>query len=361
MSSLSKFDRLGLTLCLLLIALFSYFYIKNNSNFNQRNPTDSIGQILTLKNSAQIKQSRDFAWADIQDKDYIQQNDSIFVGPDSEITIKFKNNELITLKENSMLSFNKSDSTFDIALKFGEINSEQISQKIEIDVCGKKELVDPSNAKNISIVKNNNCQIEIKAKSGQFQVAEKKISNLKQIDTSVILGENTYEISETSESSEKSTLLTTNNNNLLTAETLKDDIFNSPPPLPTALEKPAEKIPAEHKVEHKKNIKTPPVDIFLVPQISSDYLKKNFYSQDKNSSNLYLRWNNMNTQIQVIQSQIEISQNKNFNPLFLNETTDKNSILLKNQMNKGSYFWRVRFKSTEKYSDWSAVAQLSIF
>lgn len=352
MQSLSKFDLISLSVCSFLIVILSYFYYLGNFTHIQRDEYNSIGRILKIKNSAQIKQPKEFTWSDAANNDFIQKNDSIFVGKDSEVTLMINNKDQLVLKENSMLSFNQNDSTFDITLKFGELNADRISQRIEVDVCGKKEYVTSLDAKQIAIKKSENCHIEVKSTSGRFQFADQQVSSLKHIENSIILSENQYEILPTDES-EATVQVTTDHNNVKKQTEEIADLF-----------KPVEQPVEIEKLAPRSEIKNPqkvPVSVFNKPEIAQEDLKKNFYSQDKNSSNLYLRWKNTNTTYTVDESQFEISQNKNFKKTLMTETTSKNSILLKTQLSKGNYYWRVRFKSDQKYSDWSSVAQLSIF
>lgn len=359
MQSLSKFDLFGLSLSAALIFIFSAMYYSENFKYIQREQINSIGKIINIKNSAQIKQPKDFVWTDVQSTDFIQDNDSLFVGPNSEATILLDNSSQITLKENSMLSFTKNNSALDIALNFGEINAEKMVQRIEIDVCGKKEFIDPRDALNIEIKKSKNCQIEIKSKSGQIQFGEQKVSALKQIESSVIFSESKYEILPTPET-EKPVQVTMGSDGPTTAQELTSEkifqIFPAENPIP-------EELPLTKTEPVKSATVQPPKPqvIFLAPVIGPDDIKKNFYSQDKNSTNLYLRWKNTNTSTEVSESQFEMSESKNFKKILLTENTEKNSVLIKTQLTKGIYFWRVRFKSEQKYSDWSSVAQLSIF
>jgi hypothetical protein len=355
MQSLSKFDLISLSICSLFILILSYFYYLGNFTHIQRVEKNSIGRILKIKNSAQIKQPKEFTWSDAANNDFIQKNDSVFVGKDSEVTLIINNQDELTLKENSMLSFNENDSTFDIALQYGEINAAQISQRIEIDICGKKEYISSIDAKDIAIKKSANCHVEAKSKSGQIQFAEQQISSIKQTESSLILSESQYEALPTSESTEP-LQITIKPNNPMPQQDEISQLFES-----YAAPEIAPAIALQDKQIPLKNFVKKPINIFSKPEIAKEDMKKNFYSQDKNSSNLYLRWKNTNTTFNVEDSQFEISQFKNFKKILMTENTVKSSILLKTQLSKGSYYWRVRFKSEQKYSEWSSVAELSIF
>ena len=348
MFSFSKFDISAAIFCVLCILFFGSLYYKSNvSSYRKVKASYSVGTVTSIKNKVQYKEPQSFVWTDLAQSDALQQNDSIYIGPDSNATIRFGSGQAITLKENSMLSFTKNNSTFNIALQFGELESEKIDSLIEIDVCGKKEFINAKDAQKIQIRSLRNCKIEALAQGGQFEFSQKKMSSLKQVESSTLMSEDKFEIKTTS--ADNTQELYKQNTDLL-IEAPSDKSFLQ---LPVAA--------ADLKIQDPALQVKKPEFQFFQPKIDSSYTKKNFYSQQSSTSNFYLRWQNFNRQVLVFKSHIEISRNKNFSDLLLTDNTPGNVILLKSNLTKGRYFWRVRFKSISKYSDWSNVAEFTIF
>ncbi len=351
MSSFSKFDRILILVCISFISGLSGVYSSSNLTI-QHLKTEFIGHISDLKNNVQIKQPQDFIWTDLQSNDLIQKNDCIFVGQNSQARVEFLNGQSILLKENSMLSFTQNEKSFDIALNYGEFQSDKVDQMIEIDICGKKELINAADAKKIDIKKSKNCKFEIKSEEGQFEFAQKKVSSLKQIESSVILSERTLSVKETADSDKDIELIADNNQFNLESAT-DTNLFQISDPLQESI------TPLTPPIASAKPIA--PKIHFFAPTIDTSYMKKNFYSQQDNSSNIYLRWQNSNNEILVKESLIEISKNLNFSPVLHSDVTTKNFILLKLNLKKGRYYWRVKFKSKSETSDESVIAQFALF
>lgn len=179
MKSFLENDNVTTAICLLVIgvgfyALESDFSFFNYTNTNGSN-ANSIGLINSVESDVRLKNSKSIFWSNARKDDLLAQGDSLFVGPDSNIVIKFSDGNSITIGSNSLIKFKQENKKIKLNLQYGSIKSENLPSQIVLDDCGQSLDIRSKNA-SLEIGKSTECgKIQVKSKKGEVRVNNKVV------------------------------------------------------------------------------------------------------------------------------------------------------------------------------------------
>lgn len=186
------FDEDSITVCVCLIALavgyyalksdFSFFNMYNNDAFNSGQY--AIGKISKAESDVRLRGAKNIFWSNARRNDAIAEGDSLFVGPDSNIVIKFQDGKFITIGANSLIKFKTENQKIKLSLQYGSVKSQNLPDQLILDDCGKSMNIQSENA-DLEISKSSECgNIQLKTQSGQIKVNE----SIVQKNTPITLG-----------------------------------------------------------------------------------------------------------------------------------------------------------------------------
>jgi len=176
--------------CVLAIAL-GYYALESDFSFfknqNLKNSSNSIGKIESVISDARLRSSKNVLWSNARIEELIGQGDSLFVGPESHIEIKFNDGKSISIGENSLVKFNTENKKIKLNLAYGSIKSANLPTQIVLEDCG-QSLNIQSNSGDLEIGKSNQCgKIKVKSKKGVVKVNNKVVPKVAESTEAIVV------------------------------------------------------------------------------------------------------------------------------------------------------------------------------
>lgn len=173
MNFLSDSNNRKITICCLLVILICIFFINNDSYFlSQRtNSNDIIGTFNQAQKEVRRKNSFNYFWDDISNKDRLVEGDSVYTGPGSRVVVKLKNGQSVTIEPNSLIKFSLRNKKMYIDIPYGSLKLDSVSKDIVISDCGKEYSVGPDSSE-LNFAKSEKCgAVQVKTKSTKTKQA----------------------------------------------------------------------------------------------------------------------------------------------------------------------------------------------
>jgi len=402
----------------ILLFLFALFGFMNPSFFESSRPKALVlARVIEYKNEFQTKEKESFYWSNGEKMQPLQSGDSIFVNPGSQVKLRLITNDEIILNENTLITLDRTNNALDISLKAGVINSPLLTASIKIDFCGKNQSVGFKEATDLNLQKKSDCKYQISVKDGEVQVGQRKVPKKFEIESNYLFKDNTIRIkndrdvvidekklsdrdfenalTETLSENQKTKIEQTFRalENLIsktseqisqTTDTVIQKIqetfspepitvaeapsipqpveINKPTPIKKTTPRPNLKKPEPPKEEETISVQEAPArpapeGPFVVLPI---HLKRNYYTQTGENSHFTIFWQGSRVLRDTEYFEIEIATDAQFLTEVLRYEARENFLKVKFTLKRNDYFWRVRLKSKEVYSDWSPTAQFSI-
>lgn len=169
--SIPKRDRIIIALALLIVfgATYSLLFVHDDQNYNAS--SEIVGEISSVSKDVRYKVRSRYDWRETHQKQKIALGDQIFTGKNSNAVVNFYNSQKLTILENSLIKFDsRPGEPLKIQVLAGEFKANLAkNQKIEIEICGEKHLVEAQEQGDLSIQNSKNCA-DVKVKSDQKNV-----------------------------------------------------------------------------------------------------------------------------------------------------------------------------------------------
>lgn len=145
---------------------FSFFNIGGFSGSGQM-----IGTVDEVESDVRLRTIKNIFWQNARTLDSITEGDSLFVGPDSSIIVRFEDGKSVTIGANSLIKFKTEKNKIKLNLKYGSIKSKNLPSQLILDDCGETLDIKAQNNADLEIGKTSECgKIKVKAKNGEVKV-----------------------------------------------------------------------------------------------------------------------------------------------------------------------------------------------
>lgn len=159
-TSIPKRDRWIIAIALLIVfgASYTLVFVNDDDGLNDR--SEILGEVSNVNKDVRHKVSSRYDWRDSHKNQKIGLGDQIFTGKNSNAIVSFANNQKLTIMENSLIKFDsRPGEPLKIQVLSGEFKAQLAkNQKIEIEICGEKHLVEAQEQANFSIQNSKNCE-----------------------------------------------------------------------------------------------------------------------------------------------------------------------------------------------------------
>jgi hypothetical protein len=345
---------------------YLYFFTNLHNTDNNLTTQPQVATIKKIINDVRWKSSESLTWFPLKPNSAIHVGDSLFAGEKSNVSIKFLNNNEISLQSETLLVINKVENKFrdhanqiDVQLPYGQLElsssgSTDWSIKTKNQQLQLKSMNQPTN-------------IQIK-KRKDFTVALKKgKAELKHNGSNQILTSENKVFSIPEE--QKSIPKVAKTINLPIA----DELFTNEPveqnkiiraPSQITPEKPKDKNAIEIKTtinkiykdsvlkEEKKNINSK----YTPPKPKAPFNDNSIYFHKGNELKINFFWSRTPEAKSYL---LQIATNALFKPILIEKNQSQNSvdIILKSD---GKYHWRIKAIGADGESVWSEVHNFSV-
>lgn len=123
-NSLSNIDKVLLAGSLCFALAFGALLVREDlllSLLQKRTEASSIGQILVAQNDVRRRHIQSLAWYNIRARELVYENDSIFTGSDSTISLNLNNDQTLDLEPNSLVVLRTRGNDTVLELQLGSI------------------------------------------------------------------------------------------------------------------------------------------------------------------------------------------------------------------------------------------------
>lgn len=176
MRSLSLFDKLLVVLAIGFFLFAGYLLWDDSVLFGKNDAADvssSVGEVKTLKNDVRRKSKKNFSWLSLEEKSPLFNGDSLFTGKGSSLEVHLHDGTEMTISENTLIVLEKSSSSLNLDLRYGEVDRIENSQnKIVLNQGGEKSEFEGSKNSVLSI-KSNEGRAVLKVITGEVKVKNK--------------------------------------------------------------------------------------------------------------------------------------------------------------------------------------------
>lgn len=126
MSGFNKAEKIIFATAMIALMAFSYFLYDDSLLFQQSNNSqlEHIGSVANSANDVRRKNLNTFSWMPASKKDEVFQNDSIFTGDRSEASIQLKDGSIIQIQPNSLITLNMKNGQMNLDLRYGNLVGE---------------------------------------------------------------------------------------------------------------------------------------------------------------------------------------------------------------------------------------------
>lgn len=156
---------------------FSFFNIGGRSASGQ-----TIATVDEVESDVRLRGTKNIFWENARTQDSIVEGDSLFVGPESMIVIRFEDGKSITIGANSLIKFKSENNKIKLNLQYGSIKSQNLPTQLVLDDCGKALDIKAQGDADLEIGKSSECgKIQVKAKKGEVKVNDKIVDKTKDL------------------------------------------------------------------------------------------------------------------------------------------------------------------------------------
>lgn len=156
---------------------FSFFNIGGRSASGQ-----TIATVDDVESDVRLRGTKNIFWENARTQDSIVEGDSLFVGPESMIVIRFEDGKSITIGANSLIKFKSENNKIKLNLQYGSIKSQNLPTQLVLDDCGKALDIKAQGDADLEIGKSSECgKIQVKAKKGEVKVNDKIVDKTKDL------------------------------------------------------------------------------------------------------------------------------------------------------------------------------------
>ncbi|AZZ36322.1 hypothetical protein CIK05_05805 [Bdellovibrio sp. qaytius] len=157
---------------------FSFFNIGRNG----AGSGNSIGSVSQVESDVRVRGTKNIFWQNARSDDVVAQGDSLFVGPDSSIVVKFEDGTSITIGANSLIKFKTEGNQVKLNLQYGSIKSQNLPSNLVLDDCGKSVNIESKGDADLEIGKSSECgKIQVKSKKGEVKVNNQVVTQNKDL------------------------------------------------------------------------------------------------------------------------------------------------------------------------------------
>lgn len=156
---------------------FSFFNIGGRAISGQ-----TIATVDEVESDVRLRGTKNIFWENARTEDSIVEGDSLFVGPDSMIVIRFEDGKSITIGSNSLIKFKSENNKIKLSLQYGSFKSQNLPTQLVLDDCGKALDIKAQGDADLEIGKSSECgKIQVKAKKGEVKVNDKIVDKTKDL------------------------------------------------------------------------------------------------------------------------------------------------------------------------------------
>lgn len=161
---------------------FSFFNIGGRSASG-----NAIATVETVESDVRLRGTKNIFWENARTQDDIVEGDSLFVGPESSIVIRFEDGKSITIGSNSLIKFKSENNKIKLNLQYGSIKSQNLPTQLVLDDCGKALDIKAQGDTDLEIGKSSECgKIQVKTKKGEVKVNDKVVDKTKDFVVPVV-------------------------------------------------------------------------------------------------------------------------------------------------------------------------------
>lgn len=169
-------DRMILFLAVALFVFAACLVWDDSILFPKQQDSDSnaVGEAKITKSDVRRKSRRDFSWSGLAPQAPLFSGDSLFTGKDSELQLVLNDGTEMTISENTLIVLEKSSTSLNLDLKYGEVDRIENSQnKIVLNQGGERsEFL--SSQKSVLSIKSKEGKAVLKVISGEVKVKNNK-------------------------------------------------------------------------------------------------------------------------------------------------------------------------------------------
>lgn len=135
---------------------------------------DAVGEVSLAKNDVRRKTKQEFSWSTLPTESPLYSGDSLFTGKDSQLLLKLNDGTEMTISENTLIVLEKSTSSLNLDLKYGEVDKiENSASKIILTQAGERSEVQGSKESILSIKSIKGSAAVVKVVSGEVKIKKK--------------------------------------------------------------------------------------------------------------------------------------------------------------------------------------------
>lgn len=182
-------DQKLLAISALGILFFGGLLISDNAIvglFKQRHHEESIGKVIITKNDVRRRTARSLTWYSANDTEELFEQDSLYTGSDSGLSVELTNSQTIDVDSNSLIVLHSKENSLVLDLKIGSVSASVVdNQKINILHDGEiTEVKADKKASPIMIRKNKQGGLLVSSQTGDVVVKKgSKQINIKKNET----------------------------------------------------------------------------------------------------------------------------------------------------------------------------------
>ncbi len=360
-----KVDRFVLILSVLGLAgiLAGFWGLRSSDQIRASATTEKIARIDVSSNDSRLRRSGDFKWVKVAGKTDCYENDRIFTGPDSTVTIEYESGTRITLLPNSLISLSRGTisletGSIEINVKKGPFGLKALGETLTLSPLEHIRVVDSGEVKKFVALSENT-----KSLKDSKLLAEETPESL--LLVSPPLGENLPFFPELKQN------FTWKHNRTQSTRNYRFEIFsesdNNRPLLSRTLPASTISIPLSGLVSGNLTWKVTDLDshitssstFFLDPDVNATLLvparDTSWPFNLASSEGITFEWKSRPEYSQRFQ----IAEDPEFQSVLIDETPTEAKTTFRSQK-AGNYFWRVGHVLNPKIVSWSEVSTFSV-